>query len=115
MHDGSGKRSAATRKAIVSASNRLFLERRLRRIRVSHVAAEAGVGRSTLYDHFSGAEPLHEAALTPLFAILADAAAGRGNPAAIERLGEAPSTSDLLAANLCRSGAALAAPLRAPD
>ena len=178
MHEGSGKRSSATRKAIVAAYNRLFLERRLRRIRVGQVAAEAGVGRSTLYDHFSGAEPLHMAALTPLLAILADAAAGRGDPAAIERLlahfweyrqrapetfggrggeqamrllaelveerleapltlprrlaarqlaaataapvrawllGEAPSTPDLLAANLCRSGAALAAAQRAPD
>lgn len=70
-----------TRNAIIDAFNTLFLERR-RRIRVGDVVAEAGVGRSTFYDHFSGAEALHMAALARPFAILADAAAGRGDKAA---------------------------------
>ena len=86
MHQGSGRRARATRGAIVEAFNRLFLERRLRRIRVGDVVAEAGVGRSTFYDHFAGAEQLRLAALARPMAVLAEAAAGRGDAAATERL-----------------------------
>jgi AcrR family transcriptional regulator len=80
------RRAARTREAIVDAFGRIFFERRQRRIRVADVAAEAGIGRSTFYDHFSGAEQVHLAALARPFGILADAAAGRGDAARLERL-----------------------------
>ena len=86
MREVGRKRSAGTRAAIIGAFNRIFLERRQHRIRVADVVAEAGVGRSTFYDHFSGAEQLYLAALARPFTVLADAAAGCGDPAALERL-----------------------------
>jgi AcrR family transcriptional regulator len=85
MHDEPQGRATKTRIAIVHAFNTLILGGR-RRIRVGDVIAEAGVGRSTFYDHFSSAEQLHMAALAQPFAILADAAAGRGDPRATQRL-----------------------------
>ena len=79
MEQGSVRRAGRTRAAIVEAFNRLVLQRRMRRIRVADVLAEARVGRSTFYDHFSGAEQLHLAALTRPFGTLADAATGRAD------------------------------------
>lgn len=86
MEERGQRRARKTRKAILDAFNALFLERRQRRIRVGDVVAQAGVGRSTFYEHFSGAEQLHMAALGKPFAILADAAAGQGDAEAIARL-----------------------------
>lgn len=86
MHEAPASRAGRTRSAIIDAFNRLVLERRQRPIRAADVAAEAGVGRSTFYDHFSGAEQVRLEALAHPFAILADAAAGRGNPASLTRL-----------------------------
>lgn len=85
MHDEPQGRATKTRTAIVHAFNALVLGGR-RRIRVGDVIAEAGLGRSTFYDHFSSAEQLHMAALAQPFVILADAAAGRGDPRSTERL-----------------------------
>lgn len=76
---GEGRtRAARTRGAILAAFNQLFLERRQRRIGVAAVTAQAGVGRSTFYDHFAGVDALRLAALQGPFALLAEAAAGRG-------------------------------------
>ena len=72
-------RAGRTRSAIVDAFNSLVLERRQRRIGVRDVISQAGVGRSTFYDHFPDAEALHMAALAKPFALLADAAVGRGD------------------------------------
>lgn len=85
MHDLPKGGAGNTRAAMVEAFNALFL-RGPRRIRVGNVIAEAGVGRSTFYDHFSGAEQLHLTALAAPFAILADAAAGCGDAGTTERL-----------------------------
>ena len=75
-----GERAKRTRGAILAAFNALVLERRKRRIGVRDVVAEAGIGRSTFYEHFQSAEAVHLAALARPFALLADAAAGRGDP-----------------------------------
>ena len=72
------RRSLRTRQALVEAFGRLVL-RRHRHIRVADVIEEAGVGRSTFYDHYSGAEALHLEALKRPFGPLADAAAGQGD------------------------------------
>lgn len=80
QHSDTHKRQ--TRRSILDAFGRLVRRRQPRRIRVSDVIAEAQVGRSTFYDHFSGAEQVHLAALREPFAVLADAAAGRGDEAA---------------------------------
>ena len=86
MNEEKQGRAGRTRGAIVDAFSALVLERRQRRIGVRDVAAQAGVGRSTFYEHFSGADAVHMAALARPFALLADAAAGRGDPAATAAL-----------------------------
>jgi AcrR family transcriptional regulator len=86
MEEAKHKRARRTRETILDAFNALFLGRRQRRIRVGDVVAEAGLGRSTFYEHFSGAEQLHMAALSRPFAILADAAVGQGDAEATGRL-----------------------------
>jgi len=86
MSEVEGKRAKGTRKTIVHAFSTLFLQRRQRHIRVADVVAQAGVGRSTFYEHFSGAGQVQMAALARPFALLADAAAGCGNLQTTERL-----------------------------
>lgn len=86
MEETRQRRGRKTHMAIVNAFNALFLKRRQRRIRVGDVIAEAGVGRSTFYEHFSSAEQLHMAALVKPFAVIADAAAGQGDAEATRRL-----------------------------
>ena len=79
-------RAARTRRAIIDAFGRLVMRSRKPPIRAADVVAEAGVGRSTFYEHFTGAEQVQLAALAEPFAILADAAIGRGDAAGAERL-----------------------------
>jgi AcrR family transcriptional regulator len=50
------------------------------------VIAEAGVGRSTFYEHFGSADELHLRALERPLAQLADAAAGTGDETALARI-----------------------------
>ena len=77
-------RSRRTRTALIGAFNSLFLSRRRGRVRVAEIVAEAEVGRSTFYEHYSGADEIHLEALKRPFAALADAAAGRGDVRAVE-------------------------------
>lgn len=75
------RRIARTRAALLDAFNHLVLVRRQRRIRVADIVEEANVGRSTFYEHYSGADALFLDALSHPFAILADALASGGDPA----------------------------------
>lgn len=77
-------RSHRTRRTIIDAFGRLVQRRQPRTIRAADVIAEAKVGRSTFYEHFSSAEQVQMAALRGPFAILADAAAGKGDVDALE-------------------------------
>lgn len=86
MHEAPRSRAGRTRGAIIDAFDRLVLERRKRRIEAADVVAEAGIGRSTFYDHFSSADQLRLEAFARPLATLADAAAGKGDPEALERL-----------------------------
>jgi AcrR family transcriptional regulator len=76
------RRAQRTRAALLGAFTQLFLARRRRRISAADLIAEAGVGRSTFYDHYSSADEVLLEALRHPFATLADAAAGQGEGAA---------------------------------
>ena len=80
------RRTARTRSALIEAFNHLVLHRRPKKIRVSDIIAKANVGRSTFYEHYSSADEIHMEALSHVFGILADAAAGIGDPHALDRL-----------------------------
>ena len=80
------RRVRRTRAALIEAFNHLLLHRRQQRIRVSDIVAKADVGRSTFYDHYSGVDEIHMEALSRPFAILADAAAGDGDPERLRNL-----------------------------
>lgn len=71
----SGNR-AETRAQIVATFNRLLLEGEKDRPRVAEVIAEAGVARSTFYDHFDGVEALFDESLSILFGHLAKCLTG---------------------------------------
>jgi AcrR family transcriptional regulator len=80
MGRGQDRRVTRTRAALVEAFGHLVQHRRRGPIRVAEIVAQARVGRSTFYDHYSSAEEISLEALSRPFAILADAAAGRGDP-----------------------------------
>ena len=68
----SGDREA-TRARLVAVFNRLLLEEAAPRPRVADIIAEAGVARSTFYDHFDGVEALFDESLSMLFSSMAAA------------------------------------------
>jgi AcrR family transcriptional regulator len=74
-----------TRSTLIEAFNNLLMHRPRQKIRVSDIIDKADPGRSAPDDHFSGFGDLHMEALSRPFAILADAAAGEGDP---ERLAD---------------------------
>lgn len=82
MAEARDRRVQRTRAALLGAFNQLFLARRQRRIRAADLIAEAKIGRSTFYDHYSSADDVLLEALRHPFATLADAATGQGDPAA---------------------------------
>ncbi len=88
MAEAKDSRARRTRAAVRVAFNHLFLDRRRRRIRAADLIAEAGVGRSTFYDHYSSPDDVLLEALRGPFATLADTAVGRGDAAATRRLVE---------------------------
>lgn len=73
-----------TRGWIVTAFNRLVLRRRYETLSVGEVARQAGVGRSTFYEHFNGKDEVLRLAVEPLLLPLADAAVGRGHAQRVE-------------------------------
>ena len=82
------RRVTRTRRTLVEAFNRLVLDRArgCHAIGVGDIVAEANVGRSTFYDHYSNADALHMEAWARPYAPLADAAAGQGDEAALTHL-----------------------------
>lgn len=86
MSGNGDRRVRRTRAALIGAWNRLVLGRRKRDIKVGDIIAEAGVGRSTFYDHYQSAQALHLDALRRPFGPLADAAAGKGQDMALAHI-----------------------------
>jgi len=86
MAAGQDRRVRRTRSALLEAFNHLLLNRRRGRIRVSDIVERANVGRSTFYEHYGSADDIHMEALSRPFAILADAAAGEGDPERLKNL-----------------------------
>jgi AcrR family transcriptional regulator len=72
------RRKARTRQAVTGAMTRLIFTRRYGDIRTAELIEAAGVGRSTFYEHFRSKDDVLVAIIDPLFAPMADAAAGRG-------------------------------------
>ena len=66
------------------AFTRLVFSRRYSAIRTSDLIEAAGVGRSTFYEHFRNKDDVMVWAIDPIFAPLAEAAAGQ---ASLPRLG----------------------------
>ncbi|WP_300531466.1 hypothetical protein [Maricaulis sp.] len=80
------RRVRRTRRALISAFNRLVMEKRLDDIKVADIIAAADVGRSTFYEHYSGRRDIHVDAMATPMAVLADAATGRGDEEALTGL-----------------------------
>lgn len=80
------RRVARTRGAIVEAYNQLFQQRRQQSITVADIVARANVGRSTFYEHYSGAEAVFLESFARPLAVLADAAAGAADAERLEWL-----------------------------
>lgn len=94
------RRIRRTRASISEAFIRLMFSRRYDAIRTADLIAEAGVGRSTFYEHFRNKDDVLVAVIDPLFIPLAEAAAGRGDlwrlQAMLEHLWEQRSLARML-------------------
>lgn len=80
------RRVQRTRAALICAFNDLVLKDRAKEIKVADIVERAHVGRSTFYEHYAGADDIHMQALARPFSILADAIAGKGEVALLEKL-----------------------------
>ncbi len=81
LHEKSGPVPSprdATRAKIVATFNRLLLESEEGRPRVAQIVAEAGVARSTFYDHFDGVEALFDESVSMLMGRVAKCLVGLG-------------------------------------
>lgn len=70
------RRAAQTRQALIDGYGRLLLARRRGDIPIADIIAEADVGRSTFYDHFSGRDALQLDAMDAPMRVLAASAVG---------------------------------------
>ena len=80
VHEKSGASAssrAATRAQIFATFNRLMLDGESSRPKVADIVAEAGVARSTFYDHFDGVEALFDESLSMLLGQVAQCLVGR--------------------------------------
>jgi AcrR family transcriptional regulator len=75
-----------TRQALLEAFVSLVLERRYEQIQVKDIVMRAGVGRSTLYEHFTGKDAILSTSLRGPFSVLADSARQSDNAARLEAL-----------------------------
>ncbi len=73
------QRVQRTRGAIVESFNGLALQRSYSSIRVSDVVGEAGVGRSTFYEHFRNIDEVLLQSASGMLGVLADAATESGD------------------------------------
>ncbi len=73
------RRSQRTRRAVCDAFTRLIFSHRYGAIRTSDLIEAAGVGRSTFYEHFRNKDDVMVWAIDPIFAPLAEAAAGEAS------------------------------------
>jgi AcrR family transcriptional regulator len=80
------RRVQKTRQALLDAFFTLVLKSPYEDITVRDIVAHSGVGRSTLYEHFSGKDAILAASLGGPFAVLADALQPRDNTAALTAL-----------------------------
>jgi AcrR family transcriptional regulator len=81
------RRVQHTRSALLGAFRDLLLEDHLLDdIGVAQVAARAGVGRSTLYQHFSGVDGLLSSSIAAPFSVLVETLGPRDNVPDLERL-----------------------------
>jgi AcrR family transcriptional regulator len=73
-------RSDRTRAALVGAFVTLMFRDGFENVSVQGIAAEAGMSRSTFYEHFSGKEDVLRASMVHLLAALADCVTGEVEP-----------------------------------
>lgn len=75
-----------TRRRLLESFNSLVLNGVEGTITVSDIVREAGVGRSTFYDHYSSARDIHQQALARPMTLLADAILGLNTNGQLEDL-----------------------------
>jgi len=75
-----------TRRRLLDSFNSLVLSGAEGNITVADIVREAGVGRSTFYDHYSSAEDIHQQALARPMTLLAESILGLDTEAGLSRL-----------------------------
>jgi AcrR family transcriptional regulator len=80
------RRKSRTRSASLKAFSELFLERGYEAVTVSDVAEHAGIGRSTLYEHFRTKDALLQASLDGPFGVLATTVVPDADPGPLQAL-----------------------------
>lgn len=70
------KAASNTRQQLLNSFNALVLNGKEGKITVADVVREAGLGRSTFYDHYASASDIHEQALAAPMTLLAESLLG---------------------------------------
>jgi AcrR family transcriptional regulator len=83
---GADRRVRRTRKAVLDAFSALVLDRRYDEIRVADIAGEADVGRSTLYQHFTGKDEIFLQSMAGILDVLAGTVEDDFDPGPLEHV-----------------------------
>lgn len=76
MSGDTSNAARTTRNRLLNSFNALVLRGANGKITVSDIVHEAGVGRSTFYDHYSSADDIHQQALAGPMTLMAEAILG---------------------------------------
>lgn len=83
-HTDLDQRVRQTRQALFQAFAALVLERPYEDIGVTDIIKQAGVSRSTFYQHYRNKDDILTGSMSGMFAVLADAACGQGEASAMQ-------------------------------
>jgi AcrR family transcriptional regulator len=86
MHARLNRRSERTRTQLMSAFTKLVFAKGFENVSVRELVAEAGVVRSTFYEHFSDKEDVLRSCMTRFFAVVADCACADSMPRELNRV-----------------------------
>ncbi len=85
-HSESDPRFRRAEGALLGAFNELVLDRDYEAIRVHDILSEAGVGRSTFYEHYTGKDDLLLESMAPMLEVLASVADATDDSPRLERV-----------------------------
>ncbi len=86
FHNEADSRAQRTQQALFEAFTTLVLQRPYDDIRIADIIQQAGIARSTFYQHYRNKDDILVNSMHGMLVVLADAATGRGRHGAVQHI-----------------------------